>query len=340
MLAGGLAARGWKVGIVSNATPEPLPPRIQGVHVLSHRPFGGRGRMSRRVAYLSEVTRMLSSVDARVLVQRSAGSTTGYVALAARLRRRRFVYSSANVIDFSFERLESNRRAAQLFHLGVRLSTEIVVQTPEQVLLCRERFGREPMLIKSLAERKPLRQEEPEAFLWIGRLARYKRPELFLELACALPEARFWIVAVASGPAEHRRREHVEAAAAKLSNVDVIGPLSHEALGELVARSVAVVNTAEYEGMPNIFLEGWARGVPALAFSHDPDGVIERESVGAFAGGSKQRFVELARQMWSERRDQAQLAAACQRYIEREHAIEKVVDRWETVLGPRRATSR
>lgn len=155
MLAGGLAARGWKVGIVSNATPEPLPPRIQGVHVLSHRPFGGRGRMSRRVAYLSEVTRMLSSVDARVLVQRSAGSTTGYVGLAARLRRRRFVYSSANVIDFSFERLESNRRAAQLFHLGVRLSTEIVVQTPEQVLLCRERFGREPMLIKSLAERSP-----------------------------------------------------------------------------------------------------------------------------------------------------------------------------------------
>lgn len=340
MLAVGLAARGWKVGVVSNPTPEPFPAEVEGVRLLLHRPFGGRRRVSRRALYLSEMARMLTSLDARVVVQRSAGSTTGYVALAARLRRRRFVYSSANVIDFSFEELEPSRRTVGLFHLGIRLATEIVVQTPEQVQLCRARFSREAILIKSLAERQPLREAEPEAFLWIGRLAHYKRPEVFVELADALPEAQFRMVTVATGAAERQSLDRLRAAAAELGNLELLGALPHERVGELIARSVAVVNTAEYEGMPNIFLEGWARGVPALAFAHDPDGVIEREGLGAFAGGSQLRLVEFARQMWAERQTQERIAALCQRYIERDHAIQPVVDRWENVLGLRDATPR
>lgn len=335
MLAARLAQRGWLVGVASNSVAQALPATIDGVHLLVHQPFGGDGRQVARLASLREMIWMLASLDARVLVQRSAGTTTGYVALAARLRRRRFVYSSANVIDFSFERLEPSRRAVRLFHLGVRLAQAIVVQTPEQVELCQERFGREPTMIKSLAEPQPLRDGEAEAFLWVGRLAHYKRPEVFLELAKAMPEARFWMVAVATGTAEERSLAKLRAASASLANFELLAPRPREELGELIARSVAVVNTADYEGMPNVFLEGWARGVPALALSHDPDGVIQRERVGAFARGSQDLFAELARAMWSERERQADVATRCRDYLSREHSIEAVVDRWESVLGLR-----
>ncbi len=333
MLASGLAERGWSIGLISNAGPEPLPARLDGVHVLVHRPFSGSSRLTRKIVRGREGVRMLASLDAGVLVQRSAGSLTGYAALAARLKGRRFVYSSANVIDFSFERLERSWRVVALFNLGVRLAQTVVVQTPEQVELCRERFGREPVLIKSLAEPQPAREGEPEAFLWVGRLAHYKRPEAFVELARAVPEARFWIVPVATGAVELGRLEDLRSVSEELPNLELHEPRPREQLGELIARSVAVVNTSDYEGMPNVFLEGWARGVPALALSHDPDGVIARERVGAFAGGSVQRFAELARAMWAQRSDQGELAVSCRDYVAREHSIEAVVERWEHVLG-------
>jgi glycosyltransferase involved in cell wall biosynthesis len=94
-----------------------------------------------------------------------------------------------------------------------------------------------------------------------------------------------------------------------------------------------MVNTAHYEGMPNVFLEAWARGVPALALHHDPDGVIVREGIGAFAAGDPARFAEQASALWSARRDFADVAARCQRYVGREHGPESVAGAWAAALG-------
>jgi glycosyltransferase involved in cell wall biosynthesis len=332
MLAGGLARRGWRIAVVSYAADHQLPATVGGARLLVHRQPRRGGLLPDWIAYLWEVARMLFTLDAGAFVQRSAGSTTGYVGLVTAVLRRRFVYSSANVVDFRFEQLETNQRAVRLFHLGVRLAGAVVVQTPEQVELCRERFGREPVLIKSLAESKPLRVGMPEAFVWAGRLAAYKRPEVIVKLARALPEARFWMVGVATGEQEQGRLESLMDAARELANLEVLAPRPREELGELIARSVAVVNTAEYEGMPNVFLEGWARGVPALALSHDPDGVIARERLGSFAEGSLDRMIELARELWAGRGDQAELAQRCRAYIQREHSMDTALDRWEHVL--------
>jgi glycosyltransferase involved in cell wall biosynthesis len=254
------------------------------------------------------------------------------VALAAKAKRRRFVYSSANVIDFELERLEPKRANVKLFHLGVRLADTIIVQTDEQVALCEGRFGRTPVVIRSLAEPAEPRAGAGDSFLWIGRLRPYKRPLAFVELAKAIPEARFKMIAVPAGDPPEGLDAEVEAACREVPNLELLPPLPRAQVLEIMDTAVAIVNTADYEGMPNIFLEGWARGVPALALTHDPDGVIERERVGAVAGGSIERLVDLARKMWASSDDQQELARRCRDYIQREHSPEAVSDRWLEAL--------
>jgi hypothetical protein len=105
---------------------------------------------------------------------------------------------------------------------------------------------------------------------------------------------------------------------------------------ELVDRAVALVNAADYEDMANIFLEGWARGVPALALTHDRDGVIERHGLGTLARGSHEQLVDLARRLWETRTDQTDIAARCRHNI-LEHQSPKVVSAgWREALriGP------
>jgi hypothetical protein len=84
--------------------------------------------------------------------------------------------------------------------------------------------------------------------------------------------------------------------------------------------------------MPNIFLEGWARGTPALALRHDPDGMIVRERLGSFAGGDPATLVEQARAMWAGRGNQDELAARCVAHMREHHSLETIAEDWIDVL--------
>jgi glycosyltransferase involved in cell wall biosynthesis len=337
MLARALVQRGRRVCIVACGSRDSLPYSIDGIAVFAQRPVRARARAIRIVLWALFAMWSLGRLKARVFVQRAAGPTTGIVGLIARAKGSDFVYSSANVIDFAFERLERSPSRVLLFNLGVKLASTIVVQTHEQVDMCRRRFGRDPTLIKSIAE--PARATEicPQAFVWVGRAAPYKRPEAFVDLALAVPEARFRMILVAANEQNHDLPRKVAERCQNVRNIELIDPLPRAELLRLIESAVAMVNTADYEGMPNVFLESWARGVPALSLVHDPDGVIDRESLGFFAEGSPERFAAQARQLWRTRHNQSELRERCRDYVTREHAPDRVVDRWMEALGLHRS---
>jgi glycosyltransferase involved in cell wall biosynthesis len=341
LLARALARRGSKVCLVVFDLPgTTIPPLIDEVAVSVRPPYRAHRRLGRLLEALS-LRRAVIDAHADVVVTRAAGPDVGLAGLFAKLSRRRFVYSSANLSDFDFARVSTKRLNQLLFRLGIRLADEIVVQTAEQARLCEERFGRSPVLIRSIAEPAGQRDRDPEAFLWIGRLVWYKRPLAFIELAQSLPEAKFWMVGVPdpySEPGPELLRM-VEQRAATVTNLDLIAPQPRQDLLDLVGRAVAVVNTADFEGMPNVFLEGWARGVPALALTHDPDRVIEQHRLGAFAQGSSERLVDLARQLWEDRAGQVDVAARCRAYILEHHSPGVVSAQWQEALGIASRTS-
>jgi glycosyltransferase involved in cell wall biosynthesis len=334
LLARGLARLGTKVCLLVFELPGvDLPSSIDDVAVSVRPPYRAHEPLGRLRETIT-IGKAIANIDADVIVTRVAGPETGVAGLFAKLLRRKFVYSSANVMDFDLPQVWPKRRNQKLFGLGVHLADEIVVQTREQVRMCEERFGRSPVLIRSIAEPAPQRAADPEAFLWIGRLAWYKRPFAFVELARSLPEARFWMVPVREpyDPDGYEFLARLEASAASTPNLELLPPRPRAELMYLVQRAVAIVNTADYEGMPNIFLEGWARGVPALALTHDPDRIIERHDLGGFADGSSEVLLELARSLWQNRSDQAELAARCREYVRQHHSSEAVSARWQMVV--------
>src|SRR2546423_7170357 len=300
LVAQALAARGLRVCLVAFDTPEGLPDRIGDIEVIARPLYDAHQPLRGKVREAISIWRSLGRLQTRAIVARASGPQVGILGLFARLRRQRFVYSSAHVVDFTLE-LETLRRNRLLYTLGVRLADTIVVQTDEQVALCREAFGREPVLIPSIAEQVPARDRQRRAVLWIARVVWYKQPLRFLELARRLPDAAFRMVAVPDPMGDHELLDRVMSEAERLPNVEVVSPRPRRELLGLIDEAVAIVNTADSEGMPNIFLEGWARGIPALALSYDPDSVIARHELGQFAGGSMDRLAEAARELWSKR---------------------------------------
>ena len=71
-----------------------------------------------------------------------------------------------------------------------------------------------------------------------------------------------------------------QATAARCPNLRVEGPVAHERIGEVLAGTALFAHSSPVEGFPNTLLECWSRGIPAVS-AVDPDGIVEREGLGA-----------------------------------------------------------
>lgn len=336
MLAQALVRRGLRVAIIAFGEATELPSHVEGVEIVP-RPAHKRSRgLIEKCIEVLHVWLSLWRAPAPTIVYRTAGFELGVIAVYARLARRRLVFASARTADFEHDKIEHRRPRLFAYKLGVRLAHKIVVQSAEQVELCKTAFGRTPALIKSIAPLAEPRVQVPCAFLWVGRLVTYKRPLEYISLARALPEAEFWMIGVPSpwtGQDDQLLAESVVQQARDVPNLRLLRPRPHSEIGAIMGRAVASVNTAEFEGMPNVLLEAWSRGVPALVLNHDPDGVVETFGLGGFAGGSSEELVELARQLWAGRHDRGDLRQRCRTYIATHHAPEFVAGQWAQVVS-------
>jgi glycosyltransferase involved in cell wall biosynthesis len=335
LLARALAARGTRVAhiVLQPRDPVPVPP---GLTLVARAPESESSSLVGGLREAVRVWRGLGAADARVTIVRMATPALGVAGLWCRLRRRRLVFSSANDSDFMKGAGPDRLPTRLLYRLGLRLADAVVVQSRDQVRLARESLPRLRAVVTIPSFCEPAGEvagapAEPEAFLWIGRLTAEKSPQRFLDLAGVLPEARFVLIPV-PGSAAPVDSSEVREAARELQNLTVSDPLPHRELMGLVSRAAAVVNTSSVEGMPNVFLEAWARGVPVLTLHCDPDGVVAARGLGVAADGSWDRFVAGARELWDTRRDRAELARRTRAYIEEVHSIDAVAARWADVL--------
>jgi glycosyltransferase involved in cell wall biosynthesis len=345
LLASGLARGGLRVAHIVLPVENPDPALAGRLTLVQRRLVTtGRGPLARS-AQLRQVWSALAEADAAVYVFRSGLPALGVTALYCRAHGRGLIFASSIDLDFTLEFYAGRRPELELYKFGVRSADAVVIQSRRQEGLARRAFPSLSRIVEipSFAEPAPLSTAAPEAFFWVGRLDRYKQPIRYVELAESMPEARFWMVARRLDPersggspgASHdaELEQEVHERAARLPNLELLEQRPHAAAMELVGRSVAVVNTGRAEGMPNLFLEAWARGIPVLSYEFDPDGRIVRESLGESAGGSPERFREGARRLWDERAARAELAGRVRRNLEATHGVHAVTRRWQELIA-------
>jgi glycosyltransferase involved in cell wall biosynthesis len=332
LLARGLAARGFDVAHIVYPVKHPLPLEPPAPTLVERTPitWGVRPHPAREMV---DVWRALTRAQARVVVVRGSG---GYVVPAAawcRAHRRSLVFAASNDLDFDLKRPDRHDAILRAYGLAARQAKRIVVQTEYQAQLARAMFPRvAATLIPSFAEAAEPVDGKPAYFLWSDRLTDYKRPEAFLDLAVALPEARFRMVASKTLETSPELLERIEARASELPNLELAPRCSRPELLAAMERAVAVVKTSRVEGMPNTFLEAWSRSLPVLSLSVDPDRRIAEHGVGLLADGSTERFAEQARRLWEDRELRAEIGARGRAFVVAHHSLAAVADRWATML--------
>ncbi|TMH44460.1 MAG: glycosyltransferase family 4 protein [Betaproteobacteria bacterium] len=329
ILARLFAENGYAVSVITLDYGQPDPAMIDGITV--HKAYRERaGIPVLRFVHprLTTMWRALRAARADLYYQRSSDMWTGVVAEFCRRHGKRSIYAGASDRDFEIGQEQITlARDRWLYRRGLARVDRIVAQNPFQLESCRRNHQREALVIPSCyvppahARRASL---EHDCVLWVGTIHDYKRPHWFLDIAERLPHRRFVMIGGPSVGGERLKPGYFEALrarAAGLPNVEFTGFLPLADVERWFDRARLLVLTSVYEGMPNVFLQAWARGVPTVA-SVDVGAPVNTVFTDVPSGTARVETLLSDSALWT------QASHDCLAHFERNHSAAEVLARY------------
>jgi glycosyltransferase involved in cell wall biosynthesis len=331
ILARLLVRAGYRVSMICCDYGQASPVAIEGITVhKAFKPDAGLPVLRFAHPRLTSMWRAMREVDADVYYQRSSAMWTGVIAAFCKLHGRGSIYAGASDRDFVVgEEQIKFARDRWIYRRGLASVDAIVAQNRMQVETCRKFHGREAVLIQSCYELPKNRSSEKrDRVLWVGTIHDQKRPELLLEMARRLPQRRFVMI---GGPAAKGERfqagyyEGIRDQAAKLPNVEFTGFLPLAEVEPWFDRARVLVSSSVYEGMPNVFLQAWARGVP----------IVSSVDVGVPMNrlyGDLDEAVRHIEKLFDDEREWSDASARALEYFRATHSPDRVVRQYRELI--------
>jgi glycosyltransferase involved in cell wall biosynthesis len=310
------------------------------VHALGDgRPLGGAFFVD-----TPKLWRLLKQLRPDIIYQRVACAYTGVAAYYARSHGCRMVWhvSSDRNVDRAplplSRRLLLEKIERSCIDYGARNADAVIVQTAQQAQLLQRNYGRTSATRIANFHPRPreslVKPAQPIRVCWIANLKALKRPQVFVQLArdlAHLPHIEFTMVGLPYGAPDARAR--FEAEVGRLPNLRHVGSQPNEAVNKLLASAHLLVNTSEYEGFSNTFIQAWLRNVVVVSLVVNPDGVFDGETYGVCAHGSYDELVRAVTRLCGDSAVREKIAARA-RALAQESFSDANIDEVVRVLDP------
>ena len=239
--------------------------------------------------------KLLREIRPDVIYQRVGCGYTGTCAWYARKYGARMVWHIAH--DRTLLPMESSQSLTLPFawiehhwmRYGIRNADRIVAQTCWQKRELKRCFGRDSVLIPNFHPdpgELPRRPANPVQIIWVANLKSWKRPELFIELSEELGSESVLFTMVGKPSSDHKWMRELEIRIQNAPFLRYVGSKTQKEVNDFLARSHLFVNTSQYEGFANTFIQAWLRKVPVASLQVDPDNVLRGGEAGYCAAGS------------------------------------------------------
>lgn len=287
---------------------------------------------------LIHVVNCLRRIDADIYYVRGNDFLCLATALATQLAGGRFVYAVAN--DADVEPAYWNARSNLLHRLylrSLRSADAVTTLTDHQRRVLSDCYGINARVIPCgynlPNSSEVVEASEREYVLWVGRMdPDQKKPMRFVDLARSLPEEQFLMI----GPSDNDEPEHAEIvrrAASEVKNLEYLGFIDPDDIHDYFRRAKLLVNTSDYEGFGNIFLEAWRYETPVISLHYTLDGLIPESDAGVHAEGRVSKLRTVVAELKSDPEMRSRMGAAGRELVESEFTLSTVVDDYEILFA-------
>jgi glycosyltransferase involved in cell wall biosynthesis len=216
---------------------------------------------------------------------------------------------------------------------GLKHADAIVCQYPKQAALLKKYHKLSSHCVISPyfdIESRP-KKGKKKHILWVGRSAYYKNPRAYVSLIKRFPEEQFVMICNKS-PDDNGFMADMENKAALPNNLKFIDYVEYPEMQYYYESAKLLVNTSDFEGFPNTFIEAAMNETPVLSLIVDPNGMFSEFKGGVCCRGDKKLFYRYFRELVSNSRMLQEYGENAFRYAERYHQLDVAVEKIDRII--------
>lgn len=284
----------------------------------------------------------LREIRPDIIYQRGGSAYTGIASYYAKMTNCRMIWHISSDSDL----VDDHKWAIHLPHKlieknmlrwGIRNANVIVAQSLQQERIAKKINSK--ALIPLIRNFHPFPKESGskskfDKIIWVANIKQIKQPELFIKLLSKLHERRIRVEGLMVGaPAKfsNRYQSMIEALISNEENLQYLGELKIDKVNELISMSKLLVNTSQWEGFPNTFIQAWMRKTPVVSLRCDPDNIIKNFQFGLVSGTFANMLDDVAYLLENDRERELMGKKACN-YASENHSLENLSQLKQIIL--------
>ncbi len=336
LIAKQLQESGFLVSVLTRDYDDTSPEIIDGIEVWKEIPNirGGLNAPKKAVTLLNA----LRKINADVYYVRGNDFLCIVTSLYCRLTDAKFVYAVANDSDIEPAYLrERNTVFTKLYLASIASADAVTVLTPHQKEVLEHYHEINSTVVPCGYDLPPedelLDHDEREFVLWVGRLdPDQKKPERYLQLAKDAPDVQFVMIGPPDNDDEDRSYfDLTRTQAESLNNMEFIEFVPPDEIHEYFRKASLLVNTSDYEGFGNVFLEAWRYATPAITLHYTLHGVIDEQNVGVHVN-SMDDLSTTVRTLHQNSKQRSEMGTAGRELVRGEYSMRAVADQYREIF--------
>lgn len=261
----------------------------------------------------------LFSADADVYIHRAAGIETGIICFFCKIFGKKFIYMTASLMDIDGKYVKENGIRGKIYEYGLKNASQVLVQSKDHKKFLKEKYGKESIIVNNSFPIPLFNKNETRDFiLWVGSSQKLKHPEIFSELAKNFPEEKFVII---MPKLDKILWNVIKNKSEEISNLELIEKVPLEEIGKYYQKAKIFINTSDFEGFPNTFVQAAMFGTPIVSLNVNPDNFINIYNCGYVAEGDKEKMKEQIKNLLENQEDWKSKSNNSYKYAKNNHNI-------------------
>jgi glycosyltransferase involved in cell wall biosynthesis len=285
-----------------------------------------------KVLYSFKYFLLLKKVNADIYITSSANTVVALVTLFSRIFGKKNIHRTAHQIDVDGTYEKKNGILGKFYGYGIQKATAIITQNEDHQKLLMENYNKEAYLFKNVYQIQPLEvdKEVKKNIFWASRSEKWKNPHIFLDIVERYSEYSFVMGLIKSHDDDFYKE--IVNRAKLLKNLTLYTPVPHDKMQDIFKESKIFINTSDFEGFPNTFIEAGMNGTPIFSLSVNPDDMFGKYSCGFYADGDPSVLSDKIEEFMTNDKLFNRHSDGVYDYVVKNHSLDKGIQKLKNII--------